>query len=114
MEKFQETFNKWCDVNCQLAKDCKAYIKDTLNKLPNKEVVFDDETFITINYYGNYPQYDSNCFSRVECVYVKNDHIYVGTEDCSGYNIENLNAEETYLVAENTQAYIERNIDLED
>ena len=55
MEKFQETFNKWRDVNCQLAKDCKAYIKDTLNKLPNKEVIFDDEEVITINYYGNHP-----------------------------------------------------------
>ena len=55
MEKFQETFNKWCDVNCQLAKDCKAYIKDTLNKLPNKEVILDDEEVITINYYGNHP-----------------------------------------------------------
>ena len=43
MEKFQETSNKWCDVNRQLATDCKEYIKDTLNKLPNKEVVFDDE-----------------------------------------------------------------------
>ena len=113
MEKFQETFNKWRDVNCQLAKDCKAYIKDTLNKLPNKEVIFDDEEVITINYYGKHPEYDSNCFSRVECVYVKNDHIYVGTEDCSGYNIENLNAEETYWVAETMLKIIEKEYDFE-
>ena len=113
MEKFQETFNKWCDVNRQLARDCKEYIKDKLNKLPNKEVVFDDETFITINYYGNYPQYDSNCFSRVECVYVKNGKIYVSTEDCSGYDIENLNAEETYLVAETMLKIIEKEYDFE-
>ena len=113
MEKFQETFNKWCDVNCQLAKDCKAYIKDTLNKLPNKEVIFDDKEVITINYYGNHPEYDSNCFSRVECVYVKNSNIYVDTEDCSGYNIENLNAEETYLVAETMLKNIGKEYDFE-
>lgn len=112
MEKFQETFNKWCDVNRQLATDCKEYIKGTLNKLPNKEVVFD--VFLAINYYGNHPEYDSNCFSRVECVYVKNGNIYVNTEDCSGYALENICAEEMVRVAESIQAYIERNIDLED
>lgn len=113
MEKFQETFNKWRDVNCQLAKDCKAYIKDTLNKLPNKEVIFDGEEVITINYHGSHPEYDSNCFSRVECVYVKNGNIYVDTEDCSGYNIENLNAEETYWVAETMLKIIEKEYDFE-
>ena len=45
--------------------------------------------------------------------YVKNDHIYVGTEDCSGYNIENLNAEETYWVAETMLKIIEKEYDFE-
>ena len=114
MEKFQETFNKWCDVNRQLATDCKEYINDTLNKLPNKEVVFDDENCITINYYGNYPDYAANPYSNVERVYLNNDNIYLDTVYCSGYALENICAEEMMCVAESIQAYIERNIDLED
>lgn len=117
MEKFQETFNKWCDVNSQLAKDCKEYIKDTLNKLPNKELVFDDEEVIpaSVTYDGgNHPEYAANPYSNVERVYLNNDNIYLDTEDCSGYALENICAEEMMHVAESIQAYIERNIDLED
>lgn len=117
MEKFQETFNKWCDVNCQLAKDCKTYIKDTLNKLPNKEVTFDDDevTPCCVTYDGGrHPEYDANPFSNVERVYLNNGNIYLDTQDCSGYALENICAEEMMRVAECLQVYVERNIDLED
>ena len=117
MEKFQETFNKWFDVNRQLATDCKEYIKDTLNKLPNKEVVFDDEEVMParVTYDGgNHPGYAATPYSILERVYLINDNIYLDTEDCSGYALENICAKEMMRVAENIQAYIERNIDLED
>ena len=117
MEKFQETFNKWRDVNCQLANDCEAYIKDTLNKLPNKEVVFDDEEIcpacVTFDG-GNEPEFYANPFSNVERVYLKNDNIYLETEDSSCYALEKICAEEMMGVAECLQSYVERNIDLKD
>ena len=117
MEKFQETFNKWYDVNRQLATDCKEYIKDTLNKLPNKELVFDYKEVIpaSVTYDGgNHPEYAANHYSNVERGYRNNDNIYLGTEECSGYALENICAKEMMVVAESLQAYIERNIDLED
>lgn len=96
MEKFQETFNKWCDVNRQLATDCKEYIKDTLNKLPNKQVVFDDEEVMPACVTYD----DANPYSIVERVYLNNDNIYLDTEDFSGYALENICAEEMVRVAE--------------
>lgn len=100
MEKFQETFNKWCDVNHQLATDCKEYIKDTLNKLPNKQVVFDDEEVMPacVTYDGG--EYATNPYSEVERVYLNNDNIYLDTEDCSGYALENICTDEMVRVAE--------------
>lgn len=117
MEKFQETFNKWYNVNRQLEKACKAYIKDTLNELPNKEVIFDDEEICPacVTYDGgSQSEYAGNHFSNVERVYLNNGNIYVDTYDCCGYALENICTEEMMRVAESVQEYVERNIDLED
>ena len=37
---------------------------------------------------GNHPEYDSNCFSEVRSVYIKDGEIYLDTEDCDEYGIK--------------------------
>ena len=86
--------------------------------MPNNEIVidYDNCTYIPSVVYngGNHPEYDSNAYSNVECVYLKDGEVYLDIEDASGYNIDRINAESLFDVALAVKETIEANIDVEE
>ncbi len=57
-------------------------------------VQIDDNSFCVSYDGGNHPEYDSNCFSEVRSVYIKDGEIYLDTEDCDEYSIKNVSDRE--------------------
>lgn len=113
--KFDKSFEEWADANKKLYQDCKEYIGDVLNKVPNNAIELDCENMPCVTYDGgNHPEYDANPYSMVNCVYLNNGNIYLDTEDTSVYSIDNINAEELYYVACAVRETLEYNFDLED
>ena len=120
MEKlaFEVTLDKWKKANTELYQECEKYIKSQLEVLPNNEIVidYDNCTYIPSVVYdgGRHSGYDSNAFSNVECVYLKDGNVYLDIEDASGYNIDRINAESLFDVALAVKETIEANIDVEE
>ena len=115
---FEVTLDKWKKANTELYQECEKYIKSQLEVLPNNEIVidYDNCTYIPSVVYngGNHPEYDSNAYSNVECVYLKDGNVYLDIEDASGYNIDRINAESLFDVALAVKETIEANIDVEE
>ena len=120
MEKlaFEVTLDKWKKANTELYQECEKYIKSQLEVLPNNEIVidYDNCTYIPSVVYdgGRHSGYDSNAFSNVECVYLKDGNVYLDIEDASGYNIDRINAKSLFDVALAVKETIEANIDVEE
>ena len=120
MEKlaFEVAFYKWNEANVELYQESKKYIKSQLEVLPNNEIVidYDNCTYIPSVVYdgGNHPEYDSNAYSNVECVYLKDGEVYLDIEDASEYNIDNINAEALFYIAMAVKETIEANVDVEE
>lgn len=116
MNKFQETFNKWAEVNTQLHNDCTAYLKEVLAKLPNNAVEIDNETAPCCITYdgGNHPEFDANPYSQVERVYLNYGRVYIDTEDADGIMGDYINAMELHEVANAVEAMVAKDFDLED
>ena len=114
---FEVTLDKWKKANTELYQESKKYIKSQLEVLPNNEIVidYDNCTYIPSVVYdgGRHSGYDSNAFSNVECVYLKDGNVYLDIEDASGYNIDRINAESLFDVALAVKETIEANIDVE-
>ena len=115
---FEVAFDKWEKVEEELYQDSENYIKSQLEVLPNNEIVidYDNCTYIPSVVYngGNHPEYDSNAYSNVECVYLKDGEVYLDIEDASEYNIDNINAEALFYIAMAVKETIEANIDVEE
>jgi len=115
MEKFQETYEKWAELNRQLYADCKEYLEDVLKKTPDNEIVINEDAMICVPYDGgNHPEYDSNCFSNVSRVYLKNDAVYLDIEETNEYPISNIDANSLCDVADAVAVSIEMDYDFED
>ena len=115
---FEVTLDKWKKANTELDQECEKYIKSQLEVLPNNEIVidYDNCTYIPSVVYdgGRHSGYDSNAFSNVECVYLKDGNVYLDIEDASGYNIDRINAKSLFDVALAVKETIEANIDVEE
>lgn len=101
MEKFEQTFQEWCTANKKLQRDSIEYITKVLNDTDNKRMELSDEDYnqVTAPYDGGrHPEFDSNCYSTVDAVYLKNDKIYLSLEeaDC---DFERFDAITLYDVA---------------
>lgn len=115
---FEAAFDKWEKVEKELYQESENYIKSQLEVLPNNEIViyYDNCTYIPSVVYdgGNHPEYDSNAFSNVERVYLKDGNVYLDIKDASGYNIDLINAKSLFDVALAVKETIEANIDVEE
>ena len=112
---FEVAFDKWNEANAELYQESEKYIKSQLEVLPNNEIVidYDNCTYIpSVVYDGG--RYDSNAFSNVERVYLKDGNVYLDIEDASEYNIDRINAESLFDVALAVKETIEANIDVEE
>lgn len=102
-EVLENIYDDWCDAYDELYKVSANYIKEKLNSFPNNEIYLNFE--VTISYIGFY---DINPYSEVKRIYLKDDDIYVDTEDKDDYKITNANADELYEIAKAISSITEK------
>ena len=99
MDKLNKIYAEWEKVNYDLFQESKDYIKECLSKTIDN-IISLDECDICVTYDGgNHPEYDATPYSHVERVYCENGNVYVDTEDCTHYDIENISASELCDIA---------------
>lgn len=96
LEHNAKYFNNW---RRKLRGSCIRYIVAAIQKYGPIEFDYDNDEYVTVIYDGgNHPEYASNAFSQVNRVYMKNNDIYVETEDSDIKETE-LSTEELYDIA---------------
>lgn len=114
MVKFEQTYDKWLDLNIQLRNDSVEYINHILTTIGDR-IYFDDETNVCVTYDGgNHPEYDANPYSHVEGVFLKDNKIYLETEDCSEYPLLYITANEIADIAFAVKDQIERDYSMDE
>ena len=113
MDKLNKIYEKWEKLNKELFQESKDYIKECMSKTIDNSVSL-DECNICVTYDGGrHPECDANPYSHVERVYLKNGNIYVDTEDCYQYDIDNITASELFDIAESVGYIIENEYEIE-
>lgn len=103
IKKANDLFNQILPIQKEIEKKSREYLLEVL-KEHDGAINFDDypvpESICVPYDGGNHPEYASNCFSIVYGVYLDdNDEIYLDTEDCSEYYLDDINWNDIYLVA---------------
>lgn len=101
MEKFKKAYNKWIKADKELGETSTEYLNKVLDDAPNNEITLSEDNMVSVTYDGgNHPEYASDCYNMVNGVYKKNGDIYLNTEDCDEYELENVSPIEIYWVAD--------------
>ena len=99
MDKLNKLYEEWGKLNYELFQESKDFIKECLSKTIDNSISI-DECNICVTYDGgNHPEYDATPYSHVERVYCENGNVYVDTEDCTHYDIENITASDLCDIA---------------
>lgn len=99
MDKLNKIYADWQKLNYELFQESKDYIKECLSKTIDNSVSL-DECNVCVTYDGgNHPEYDATPYSHVERVYCENGNVYIDTEDCTHYDIDNITASELFEIA---------------
>ena len=99
MDKLNKIYAEWQKLNDELFQESKYYIKECLQKTIDNSVSL-DECNICVTYDGGrHPECDANPYSHVERVYCENGNVYIDTEDCTHYDINNITAIELFDIA---------------
>ena len=87
------------------------FIVDALKQVPTGRITLSDSNvyedyceyngMLYIAYDGgNHPEYASNCYSRLNSVYLKDGEIFLDIEDCDEYEIDRINYDDVFAIAE--------------
>lgn len=105
MKKVIELKKQIAEKERQIKNGCIDYLKKTIKELggaictDGEEDTLTGDT-LTVTYDGGrHPEYDTNAFSEVSSIYLKDGKIYLDTEDCEEYSIDRINDDEVYNVA---------------
>jgi len=91
------------ELESKALSECMGFLKGLLalnggkiefHEYDEDGVQIDDNSFCVSYDGGNHPEYDSNCFSEVRSVYIKDGEIYLDTEDCDEYSIKHVSDRE--------------------
>ena len=101
-EKYSSIVNnilkEYSKIQNKVRNICYDFIKDFLTNVANNEIVIDYSDFpeyITVTYDGgNHPEYASNVFSTINRIYMRNNELYVDTEDTTTYNLNNATTDD--------------------
>lgn len=104
-KEFEHNFKFYDNWRRKLRGSCIRYIARAIKKYGPIEFEYDNNEFVTVVYNGgNHPEYASNAFSQVSRVYMKNNDIYVETED-SNIKESDLTTEELYDIVATIHDY---------
>ena len=100
-EAASKTFYDCMEIMHNVYETSLETIKAVLSETDGNSVEFDEYEMLTVPYDGgSHPEYASNCFSRVNSVYLKNGEIYLNIEDCDEYHIERISYNDAFAIAE--------------
>ena len=100
-EEASKTFYDCMETMHNVYEISLGTIKAVLSETDGNSVEFDEYEMLTVPYDGgSHPEYASNCFSRVNSVYLKNGEIYLNIEDCDEYHIERISYDDAFAIAE--------------
>ena len=107
MDKLNKIYDDWIKLNKELFQESKDYIKECLSKTIDNSVLLDEcEIYVTYDG-GNCPEDDAYPYSHVKRVYCENGKVYIDTEDCNRYDINNITADDCFCIADNVGYIIE-------
>ena len=104
-----ESIKKSVDLlMANVVNNCNKYLKKVLkennNSIPfhtyDDGLQMDDNSFCVPYNGGNHPEYASNLFSDVESIFMNDGAIYLETEDCEEYGLENIDIYTLYDLCE--------------
>ena len=99
MKKVIELKEQIAEKERQIKKGCIDYLKKTIKEV-GTICTEGEEDVLTVTYDGGrHPEYDTNAFSEVNNIFLKDGKIYLDTEDCEEYSIDRINDDEVYDVA---------------
>ena len=115
---FMERYHKWAEIGRNLRKSCIDYIRGVLKGLDGEMIVLDPKSMdeemqdefqaVTVPYDGgNHPEYNSNCFSQVNAVYLKGNDIYLDIDETDEYSIDNIDIQDVENIAELVKSIID-------
>ena len=99
MDKLNKIYAEWQKLNDELFQESKDYINVFLLKTIDNSVSIDECNLYVTYDGGNHPEYDATPYSHVERVYCENGFVYIDTEDCTHYDIENITASDLFDIA---------------
>ena len=115
---FMERYHNWAEIGRNLRKSCIDYIRGVLKGLDGEMIVLDPKSMdeemqdefqaVTVPYDGgNHPEYNSNCFSQVNAVYLKGNDIYLDIDETDEYSIDNIDIQDVENIAELVKSIID-------
>lgn len=115
---FMERYHNWAEIGRNLRKSCIDYIRWVLKGLDGEMIVLDPKSMdeemqdefqaVTVPYDGgNHPEYNSNCFSQVNAVYLKGNDIYLDIDETDEYSIDNIDIQDVENIAELVKSIID-------
>lgn len=109
MQKFQIMWNKISKELKELRQECVNYLTEQLNKPEHKDGIScepDGGGSVCVTYDGGrHPEYDSNPYSTVKGVYLKDGKIMLDTEDYDEYSIDRIDTVELLSVCDFIEDY---------
>ena len=115
---FMGIYSHWAEIGRNLRKSCIEYIRGVLKGLNGKIIILDPNSMdedmqgkfegVTVPYDGgSHPEYNSNCFSQVKAVYLKDNDIYLEIEETDEYSIDNIDIQDVESIAELIKSIID-------
>lgn len=103
-ESFEEASKKYyecVEIKRKIKEVSMETIKAVLSKADGNSVEIDEDNMMSVPYDGgNHPEYASNCYSRLNSVYLKDGRIFLDIEDCDEYEIDRIDDDDVFAIAE--------------
>lgn len=103
-ENFEEASKKYyecVEIKRKIREVSMETIKAVLSKADGNYVEIDEDNMMSVPYDGgNHPEYASNCYSLLKYVYLKDGRIFLEIEDCDEYEIDRINDDDVFAIAE--------------
>lgn len=96
--EFLKTGEKYTDILKQLRHECTDYLKKMVE---NNDIEFGvDDPYVTVTYDGGrHPEWDSNPYSQVHLIYVKDGRLMFDIDDADEYDADRVPVDELYCIA---------------
>ena len=100
-KKVSKIYYDCVEIRRKIGEYSLEIIKSVLSKADGNSVEINEDNMMCVPYDGgNHPEYASNCNSRLNSVYLKDGEIFLDIEDCDEYEIDRINDDDVFAIAE--------------